>query len=80
MPPSITSSEPAFNKTRWGDIPKLTQGNYDEWKDDMILVLPAMRTDAIITRDDPEPQRLDVDHNNNYDQRKAKEAEAESMI
>jgi hypothetical protein len=26
----MTSSEPTFNKTKWGDIPKLTHANYDE--------------------------------------------------
>jgi len=54
MSSSITSSEPAFNKTRWGDIPKLTHANYDEWKDDMILILSAMKAYAIVTGDDPE--------------------------
>jgi uncharacterized membrane protein YgcG len=76
----MSSSEPAFNKSRWGDIPKLTLTNYDEWKDDMILVLSAMRTYAIVTGDDPEPQPLDFDHDDNYDDWKAKEAEAASMI
>jgi len=38
----MTSSEPVFNETRWGDNPKLTHANYDEWKDDMILILSAM--------------------------------------
>jgi len=46
----------------------------------MILVLSAMRAYAIITRDDPEPQPMDCDHDDNYDDCKAKEAEAESMI
>jgi len=63
----MTSSKAAFNKTRWGDIPKLTHTNYDKWKDDMILILPAMRAYAIITGEDPELQPLDFDHNNNYD-------------
>ena len=76
----MSSSEPAFNKSRWGDIPKLTHTNYDEWKDDMILVLSAMRAYAIVTGDDPEPQPLDFDHDDNYDDWKAKEAEAASMI
>ena len=76
----MTSSEPAFNKTRWGDIPKLTHANYDEWKDDMILILSAMRAYAIVTGEDPEPQPLDFDHDDNYDDWKAKEAEAASII
>jgi len=80
MSSSITSSKPAFNKTRWGDIPKLTHANYDESKDDMILILSAMRAYAIVTRDDPEPQPLDFDHDDNYDDWKAKQAEAVSMI
>jgi len=76
----MTSSEPAFNKTRWGDIPKLTHDNYDEWKDDMILILSAMKAYAIVTGEDPELQPLDFDHDDNYDDWKAKEAEAASMI
>jgi hypothetical protein len=76
----MSSSEPAFNKSRWGDIPKLTHTNYDEWKDDMILILSAMRTYAIVTGDDPEPQPLDFNHDDNYDDWKAKEAKAASMI
>jgi hypothetical protein len=70
----MSSSEPAFNKTRWGDIPKLTHGNYDEWKDDMILVLSAMKAYAIVTGDDPETQPLDFDYDDNYDDWKAKAA------
>jgi hypothetical protein len=64
---TMTSSETAFNKTKWGDILKLTHANYDEWKDDMILILSAMRAYAIVTRQDPEPQPLDFDHDDNYD-------------
>jgi hypothetical protein len=77
---SITASEPAFNLTRWGNIPKLTHVNYDEWKDGMIFILSAMRAYAIVTRDDPGSQPLDLDHNDNYDDGKAKEAEAARMI
>jgi len=77
----MPSSKPAaFNKTRWGDIPKLTHANYEEWKDDMILILSAMRAYAIITGEDPEPQPLDFDHDDNYDDWKAKEAKAASII
>jgi len=76
----MSSSEPAFNKNGWGAIPKVTHANYDEWKDDMILILSAMRAYAIFTGDDPAPQPLDSDHDDNYDDRKAKEAEAASMI
>jgi hypothetical protein len=76
----MSSSEPAFNKTKSGDIPKLTYTNYDEWRDDMILILSAMKTYAIVTGDDPEPQPLDFDHDDNYDDWKAKEAEAASII
>jgi len=46
----------------------------------MILVLSAMRAYAIVTGDDPEPQPLDFDHDDNYDDWKAQEAEAASMI
>jgi hypothetical protein len=76
----MTSSEPAFNKMGWGNIPKLTHANYDEWKDDMILILSDMRAYAIVTGEDPEPQPLDFDHDDNDDDWKAKEAEAAPMI
>jgi hypothetical protein len=76
----MTSSQTAFNKPRWGDIPKLTYANYDEWTDNMILILSAMRAYAIITGDDPEPQPLDFQHDDNYDDWKAEEAEDVSMI
>jgi len=80
MSSSINSSEPAYNKTKWVDIRNLTHTNYDEWKDDMILILSAMRAYRIITGDNPEPQPRDFDHDDNYDDWKAKEAEAASMI
>jgi hypothetical protein len=76
----MSSSESAFNKSWWGDISKLTDANYDEWKDDMIFILSAMRAYAFITGDDPEQQPLDFVHDDNYDDWKAKEAEAVSMI
>jgi len=76
----MTSSEPAFNKTRWGDIPKLPHNNYNEWKDDIILILSAMRAYPIVTRDNPEPQPLDFNRDDNYDDWTAKEAEAAAMI
>jgi len=34
-----TSSDPAFNTTMSGNILELTLDNYDEWKDNMILIL-----------------------------------------
>ena len=46
----------------------------------MILILSAIRAYAIVTGDDPEPQPLDFEHDNNYDDWKANEAEAASMI
>jgi len=76
----MTSSEPAFIKTKWGNICKLTHDNYDEWKDDIILILSAMKEYATIRGEDPEPQPLDFDHDNNFDDWKAKEVEAASMI
>jgi len=76
----MTSSEPAFNKTRWGGITKLTHDNYNEWKDDMILILSAMKAYAIVTAVDPELQPLDFDHDDNYNDWTAKEAEAAFMI
>ena len=76
----MSSSEPAFNKTRWGDIPKLTHTKYNKWRDDTILILSAMRAYAIATGDDPEPQPLDFDYDDNYDCWKAKEAKVVSII
>jgi len=76
----MSSSKSALNKTRWGDIPKLTHDNYNEWKDDMILILSAMGAYVIVTGEDPEPQPLDFDHDDNYHDWKAKEAEAASII
>jgi len=67
----IASSKLAFNKTRWGGNPKLTQANYNEWKEDLILVLSALRAYAIVTRDHPESQPLEFVHNYNSDDRKA---------
>jgi hypothetical protein len=52
---TMVSSEPACNKTRWGNIPMLTPANYNEWKADMIHILSAMRAYAIVTGEDPEP-------------------------
>jgi hypothetical protein len=80
MSSSIASSKPAFNKTRWGDISKLTHAKYDEWKDDMILILSAMKAYAIITGDDPELQPLVFDHNDNYNDCRTKEAKGASII
>jgi len=71
--PTISSSKPASNTIRCGDIPKLTHANYDKWKDNMILILSAMRAYASVTGDDSEPQPLDFDHDDNYDDWKDKE-------
>jgi len=46
----------------------------------MIPGLTAMRAYSIITGDDPEPQPLDLDHDDNHDDWKADEAEATSII
>jgi len=46
----------------------------------MILILSSMRAYAIVTGDDPEPQPLDFNHDDNYNDWKAKEAEAVSII
>jgi hypothetical protein len=51
--------------TKWGNIPKLTHCNYDEWRDDMIPVLSAISADEIVSGHDPQPQHLDLDHNDN---------------
>ena len=46
----------------------------------MIRILSAMKEYAIVTGEDPEPQSVHFDHDDNYDYWKAKEAEAASMI
>jgi len=46
----------------------------------MLLIMSAMRAYAIVTGEDPEPRPLDFDHDDNYDDWKAKEAEAASII
>jgi len=46
----------------------------------MIIILSAMNAYAIITGEDPEPQPLDFDHDDNYNDWQAKEAVAASMI
>ena len=45
-----------------------------------MLILSAMKAYAIVIGDDPELQPLDFDHDDNYDDWKAKDAEAASMI
>jgi len=77
---TMTSSKPASNMTWWGDIPKLTHNNYDEWKDNMILILSAIREYAIISGEDSEPQPVDFHHNENYDDWKPMEVEDASTI
>jgi len=76
----MTSSEPALNKTRWGNIPKPTHYNYDKWKDDKITILSAMRAYAIVTGMESELQPVDFHHDDNYDDWKGKEAKAVSTI
>jgi len=39
----MSSSKPALNKTRWGNISKLTHDNYDKCKDNLMLILLAMK-------------------------------------
>ena len=46
----------------------------------MILILSAMRAYPIVTGEDPELQPVDFDHDDNYDDWKAKQVEAASMI
>jgi hypothetical protein len=53
--------------------------NSDKWKDDMILFL-AMRAYAMFTREHPELQALNMDHNDKYDDFKDKEGEAACVI
>jgi hypothetical protein len=77
---TITSSKPAFTKTKLGDILQLTLTNYDEWKYNIIVILSAMSAYAIVTREDPKLQTLNFDHDDYYDGLKAKEAEGASII
>lgn len=76
----MSSSKRTINMTRWGDILKYTHTNYNAWKHDKILILPAIRAYAIITGDNPEPQRLDFDPDDNDDDWRANEAEAVSIM
>jgi len=76
----MSSYAPVFITTRWGDIPKLTYANYDYWKDDIILIISAMRAYAIVTGDDPELRLVDFKNHDNKDDWKARKAEATSMI
>jgi len=46
----------------------------------MLLILLSMRAYVIVAGEDPEPQPLDFDQDDNYDDWKAKEAEAASII
>jgi len=46
----------------------------------MILILSAMKADTIVTGVATRPQPPDCDHNDNYDNWTAKEAEAATMI
>jgi hypothetical protein len=66
--------------TRWGKYCNHTPTNHNKWKHDKTLIPLAFRADIIITAADPEPQPLDFDPNDNYDDWKAKEAEAASEI
>ena len=77
---TMTSSEPTFHKTKWGDIYMLNHTNYDEWRDDIIPVLSTIRAYATVSREDPEPQLLDLDQDDNFDIWNAKEAEDTSTI
>jgi hypothetical protein len=62
----MSSSKPAFIKTRWGDNPKLSQTDCVEWKENMILILSAMEACAIVNGDDPEPLHPDLDRDDIY--------------
>jgi hypothetical protein len=46
----------------------------------MILILSVLKAYPIVTGVDPEPQPLEFDNNDSYDDWKAKEAEAASMM
>jgi len=76
----MTSSEPTFNLTRWGNIPQLTYDNYDKWKDNIIPILSAIKAYTIVTGENPESQPLAFDHDDTYDVWMAKKAEAACII
>jgi len=77
---TMSSSKPTFNETNGGDILELTHANYDERRDDMIIVSTAMGAYAIITGEDPDLQPLGLNHDDNYHDWKAKAAEVSSII
>jgi len=77
---SISSSKPTSTEAWSGNISKLSHTNSDKLKDDMILILSAMRVYAIVTRGNLEPLSLDVDYHHNYDGSKAKETKAACII
>jgi hypothetical protein len=45
----------------------------------MVSLLTSMGAYKIVTGEDPEPQRLDFDHDDSYDDCQAKEADATSI-
>jgi len=76
----MTTFELTFITSRWGNILKMTHSNNDKWKDDMILILSAMRAYTTATREDPKLQPVDVNHDEKDDDWKPEEAEAVSVI
>jgi len=64
----------------WGNISKLTDDNYDEWKGHIILILSAIGAHASVPGEDPAPQLLDFNCVVNYDDWKVKQAEAASKL
>jgi len=74
------SFKPAFNMTRWGNIPNLTHSRYDGRKDDKIFDLSTMQLYTVVTIVDSESEPLEFEHDGIHDDWKAKEAMAASII
>ena len=72
------STTPAFNKTKYGNIPLLTYINYEARKDTMFHVLCAVDADDIITGGEKEPAPIDLDYKD-YKKRASKAASIISL-
>ena len=57
-----TTTVPALNKTKYGDIPLLTSINYNSWQRTVLRVLQEIDADEIISGEDDVTQPLDIDY------------------
>jgi len=73
---SAPEPDPGFNKTKCGYIALLTYLNYETWKETTTLVLEAMDTYNIITREESELPPIDI----NYHECKNRVSKAKSKI